>query len=84
MFTQEATNRLELREGTRNVLILRTLIFGRRHGQGIALRSDKRPKKSCWWNAELSIRPSGGSRSEVGSPPNGELPQITGRRGLIP
>jgi PadR family transcriptional regulator PadR len=38
MFTQEATNCLELREGTRNVLILRTLIFGRRHGQGIAIR----------------------------------------------
>jgi PadR family transcriptional regulator, regulatory protein PadR len=35
MFTQ-ARDRLELLQGTLGLLILRTLIFGPRHGQGIA------------------------------------------------
>jgi PadR family transcriptional regulator, regulatory protein PadR len=36
MSTQEAQNRLELLQGTLDLLILRTLIFGSQHGQGIA------------------------------------------------
>src|SRR5215471_3849045 len=36
MSTQEARERLELLQGTLDLLILRTLIFGRQHGQGIA------------------------------------------------
>jgi PadR family transcriptional regulator PadR len=36
MSTQEAENRLELLQGTLDLLILRTLIFGPQHGQGIA------------------------------------------------
>jgi transcriptional regulator len=36
MTTQETTNRLELLQGTLDLLILRTLIFGSQHGQGIA------------------------------------------------
>ncbi|MHB8502143.1 MAG: PadR family transcriptional regulator [Candidatus Acidiferrales bacterium] len=36
MSTQEAKNRLELLQGTLDLLILRTLIFGSQHGQGIA------------------------------------------------
>jgi PadR family transcriptional regulator, regulatory protein PadR len=36
MSTQEARERLELLQGTLGLLILRTLIFGPRHGQGIA------------------------------------------------
>jgi transcriptional regulator len=36
MSTREETERLELLQGTLDVLILRTLIFGRQHGQGIA------------------------------------------------
>src|SRR5207249_3761177 len=36
MSTQEAKNRLELLQGTLDLLILRTLIFGPQHGQGIA------------------------------------------------
>ena len=36
MSTQEEKDRLELLQGTLNVLILRTLIFGPQHGQGIA------------------------------------------------
>jgi len=36
MSTQEAGDRLELLQGTLDLLILRTLIFGSQHGQGIA------------------------------------------------
>src|SRR5580658_300684 len=36
MSTQEARKRLELLQGTLDLLILRTLIFGPRHGQGVA------------------------------------------------
>ena len=36
MSTQEETERLELLQGTLDLLILRTLIFGSQHGQGIA------------------------------------------------
>jgi len=36
MSTQEAKDRLELLRGTLDLLILRTLIFGSQHGQGIA------------------------------------------------
>ncbi len=36
MSTQETIERLELLQGTLDLLILRTLIFGPQHGQGIA------------------------------------------------
>ena len=36
MSTQETQERLELLQGTLDLLILRTLIFGPRHGQGVA------------------------------------------------
>ena len=36
MSTREEKDRLELMQGTLDVLILRTLIFGPQHGQGIA------------------------------------------------
>ena len=36
MSTQENKDRLELLQGTLDLLILRTLIFGSQHGQGIA------------------------------------------------
>ena len=36
MSTQDANERLELLQGTLDLLILRTLIFGSQHGQGIA------------------------------------------------
>jgi PadR family transcriptional regulator len=36
MSTQEPRERLELLQGTLDLLILRTLIFGPQHGQGIA------------------------------------------------
>lgn len=36
MSTQEQTERLALVQGTLDVLILRTLIFGPQHGQGVA------------------------------------------------
>jgi PadR family transcriptional regulator PadR len=36
MSTQQSRERLELLQGTLDLLILRTLIFGSQHGQGIA------------------------------------------------
>jgi transcriptional regulator len=36
MSTQETSDRLELLQGTLDLLILRTLILGSQHGQGIA------------------------------------------------
>src|SRR5580693_6302841 len=36
MSTQDTRERLELLQGTLDMLILRTLIFGSQHGQGIA------------------------------------------------
>jgi PadR family transcriptional regulator, regulatory protein PadR len=36
MSAQEPHGRLELLQGTLDLLILRTLIFGSQHGQGIA------------------------------------------------
>lgn len=36
MSTRESKDRLELLQGTLDLLILRTLIFGAQHGQGIA------------------------------------------------
>lgn len=36
MITQDSRDRLELLQGTLDLLILRTLIFGSQHGQGIA------------------------------------------------
>jgi len=36
MSTQDEKERLELLQGTLDLLILRTLIFGQQHGQGIA------------------------------------------------
>ncbi|HXY09517.1 MAG TPA: PadR family transcriptional regulator [Terriglobales bacterium] len=36
MFTKKEQERLELLQGTLDLLILRTLIFGPQHGQGIA------------------------------------------------
>ena len=36
MATREENERLELLQGTLDLLILRTLIFGPQHGQGIA------------------------------------------------
>ena len=36
MTTQDARERLELLQGTLDLLLLRTLIFGSQHGQGIA------------------------------------------------
>jgi PadR family transcriptional regulator, regulatory protein PadR len=36
MSTQETNERLELLQGTLDLLILRTLVFGSQHGQGIA------------------------------------------------
>ena len=45
MVTQSDTDRLELLQGTLDVLILRTLIFGSQHGQGIARAIEETSRK---------------------------------------
>jgi PadR family transcriptional regulator PadR len=45
MSTQEAKGRLELLQGAPDPLILRTLIFGSRHGQGIARAIQQTPEE---------------------------------------
>ena len=45
MSTQEAKERLELLQGTLDLLILRTLIFGPQHGQGIARAIQQRSEE---------------------------------------
>jgi len=76
MSTQDAKERLELLQGTLDLLILRTLIFGSQHGQGIARAIQERRKKSCSSNTgRLSRAPA--VESEAGSLPSGEPHQIT-------
>jgi hypothetical protein len=83
MSTQEAKDRLELLEGTLDLLIRRTLIFGSRHGQGAARNpTNVRRRTAGGTRSALSRPPAAGGT--VGSPPNGELPRITGRRRFIP
>ena len=45
MSTRETEDRLELLQGTLDLLILRTLIFGPQHGQGIARAIQERSEK---------------------------------------
>jgi transcriptional regulator len=45
MSTQDARQRLELLQGTLDLLILRTLIFGSQHGQGIARAIQETPEE---------------------------------------
>jgi hypothetical protein len=48
MFIQKERKRLELLQGTLDLLILRTLIFGPRHGQGIGHAIQQTPRTNCW------------------------------------
>jgi len=70
MSTQESQDRLELLQGTLDLLILRTLIFGPEHGQGIARAIQQTSDE------ELLV--------EHGSPPNVESLPITARPAFIP
>ena len=80
MSTQEADGRLELLQGTLDLLILRTLIFGSQHGQGIAARFNKHPKKNCESNTGRSIPRCSGWKSGARYPPNGGLLPTTEKR----
>jgi hypothetical protein len=74
MSTQEAKDRLELLQGTLDLLILRTLIFRSQHGQGIARAiQQKRPKRSFLSNTARCILHCNDWKRRAGSLPNGEL-----------
>jgi PadR family transcriptional regulator PadR len=73
MSTQEAKGRLERLQGVLDLLDLRTLICGSRHGQGIARAIQQTSEEGCSWNTARSILRCRGSKNETGSQPSGEL-----------
>jgi hypothetical protein len=83
MSTQETRERLELLQGTLDLLILRTLIFGPQHGQGIARAIQQTSEEELLVEHALSILCSSGWKSVAGSLRDGESPQIIERRGSI-
>jgi hypothetical protein len=65
MSTKEAQKRIELLQGTLDLLILRTLLLGPAHGHTIAKAIEFRSDDSCRSNRVLSIRLSIASSSAV-------------------
>ena len=65
--------RIELLQGTLDLLILRTLVFGPSHGHAIAKQIRARPKMCCRSRRARSIRRCTGWRRRAGSPPQWEI-----------
>ena len=65
------TTRIELLQGTLDLLILRTLVFGAAHGHAIAKLIRRRRKTCSRWKPVRSTRRSTGWRPRDGSPPRG-------------
>jgi len=72
MSTQETKERLELLQGTLDLLILRTLIFGSQHGQGIARPSGNVGKELLVEHGALYPH-SSAWKSAAGFPPSGNF-----------
>ena len=72
--------RVELLQGTLNLLILRTLLFGPQHGHGIGkhiramsedvlrVESDRSTRRSTGWRRRGGSRPNGSSRTRASAP----------------
>jgi len=74
MSTKEERERIELLQGTLDLLILQTLLLGPAHGHAIATsHRNSVPKTSCKSNKDLSIPRSTGSSSADGFPWRKEL-----------
>jgi hypothetical protein len=52
--------RLPLLPGTLEMLVLQSLVFGPRHGHGIATTSSARLMSFCWWTMVRCIPLSSG------------------------
>ena len=72
MSTREDEERLELLQGTLDLLILRTLIFGPQHGQGIARAIQQASEQELLVEHGRFIRRSSAWRPEGGSSRSGE------------
>jgi PadR family transcriptional regulator, regulatory protein PadR len=77
MSTQQDKEKLELLQGTLDLLILRTLIFGPRHGQGIARAIQETSDEELL--VEHGALYPALQRNEDGFRQSGELLQITAR-----
>src|SRR6266446_970915 len=94
MPTQEARERLELLQGTLDLLILRTLLFGSQHGQGIA-RAIQQQSEDTFLVDHSSLYPAlqrlelrGWIRAEWGTSDNNRKARFyeltkTGRKQLV-
>jgi hypothetical protein len=77
MSTQETRERLELLQGTLDLLILPTLIFGSQHGHGIARAIQQTSEEELLVDTVRCIPRSSGWRNAAGSLPTGEPLQIS-------
>jgi hypothetical protein len=75
---------LELLQGTLDLLILRTLIFGSQHGQGIARAIRERSQEKLLVEHGASTPHFNAWKSEAGSQQSGESLPTTVKRGSIP
>lgn len=80
MSTQEENERLKLLQGTLDLLILRTLVLGSLHGQGIARAIQHTSENTLLVEHGASIPRYRDSKKKVSSPPSGELPRTTEKR----
>ena len=83
MSTQGARERLELLQGTLDLLVLRTLIFGSQHGQGIARAIQQTSEEELLVEHGALYPALQRLESAAGSPPSGESQQTIGRPGFI-
>ena len=70
-------NRIELVQGTLDMLILRTLQWGPQHGHGIGQALLQDPRMLYRSNTARSTRRCTGSKKRAGSLPNGSSPKQT-------
>ena len=80
MSTQKGKDRLELLQGTLDLLILRTLIFGPQHSQGIGRAIQRTSGDELLVETGPFILRSSAWKSGTGLPPNGGPPRTTARR----
>src|SRR3984957_13468870 len=78
MATQD--DRISLLQGTLDLLILRTLIFGPQHGQGVARAIQQQSEDVLIVDTEHFIPRSKGSKVRVGLRPSGACRKITDAR----
>jgi len=74
-------NRIELLQGTLDLLILQTLRWGPQHGYGISQASAQTPETFCRWTPDRFIRRCTGWNGKNGSPRIGKSLKISSASG---